>query len=104
MNRPHQPGATRLASRLWDDDAGALLAGQWLLTASLLLLGAAPVMFAVSQGQGPAEQRPAPQAQPPAPEAQRPGLEGPRQALDAQLAEFGNVLLSLDPSYVISGN
>lgn len=109
MSRPHQPAAVRVARRPWLDDAGALLSGAWLLVAGLLVLGAAPVLFAVSQNQGrqppaPQAQRPAPEVQRPAPETQRPALEAPRQALDAQLTEFGNVLLSLDPSYVICGN
>jgi hypothetical protein len=62
-----------LLVRLWQDDGGAILASEWLLVATLLVLGSLTCLVTV------------------------------RQAVLAELEETGNALLSLDQSYSYSG-
>jgi hypothetical protein len=70
-----QPGRARcpLPRRLWDDDSGAIIASEWLLFGTLLVLGLIPAFVAVRQG-----------------------------ALDG-LLDFANATQALDQSYSFSG-
>src|SRR5262249_43476381 len=63
----------RLLRRLWNDDGGAILASEWLLIATILVLGLFPGGIAV-----------------------RPGVLG-------ELVDVGNTAASLDQSYSFCG-
>jgi hypothetical protein len=43
-------GRVGLLRRLWDDDCGALLATEWVVMVTLLVLGLIPALIAVRQG------------------------------------------------------
>ena len=59
--------------RLWNDDAGALIAAEWVFVATILVLGAITGLVAV------------------------------RQAVIAELHDVANALLALNQSYSFSG-
>ena len=64
---------TRLAKRLWNDDAGALIAMEFLFVATILVLGIIT------------------------------GLVGVRNAVATELTELGNAILALSQGYTIQG-
>ena len=63
----------KLVRRLWKDDGGALLATEWVVVATILILGIIPALVAVRQG------------------------------VLSELTEFANATMSLDQSYCFSG-
>ena len=63
----------RLMFRLWKDDAGALIATEWVFVATILVLGAITGLVAV------------------------------RQAVLAELIDFANAVMSLNQSYSFNG-
>ncbi|HZP17490.1 MAG TPA: hypothetical protein VFB00_05970 [Terriglobales bacterium] len=62
-----------LIRKLWNDDAGALIASEWVFVATILTLGAITGLVAV------------------------------RQAVIAELHDFANALLGLSTAYSFSG-
>jgi hypothetical protein len=62
-----------LMLNLWNDDAGALIATEWVFVATILVLGAITGLVAV------------------------------RQAVLSELTEFANAVLALNQSYSFSG-
>jgi hypothetical protein len=62
-----------LMVKLWSDDAGALIASEWVFVATILVLGAITGLVAV------------------------------RQAVIAELHDFANALVALNQSYSFSG-
>lgn len=62
-----------LFARLWNDDAGALIAIEFLFVATILIIGIIVGLVAV------------------------------RQAVNAELIELGNAILALSQGFVISG-
>lgn len=62
-----------LFSKLWNDDAGALLAMEFLFMATILVIGIVVGLVAV------------------------------RGAINAELTELGNAILALSQGYIISG-
>jgi Flp pilus assembly pilin Flp len=62
-----------LLRRLWDDDSGALLATEWIIIATILVLGIIT------------------------------GLVATRAAVLAELIDFANALVSLNQSFSLSG-
>jgi hypothetical protein len=74
MNQPHQKVTDSVVRRLWNDDAGALLAAEWLLIATILVIGLVPGLVAVREG-----------------------------ALD-ELTDLANAVMSLDQSYSFCGS
>jgi hypothetical protein len=73
MKRPFTLAAD-LICRIWHDDGGAILPGEWLVIASLLAAGVVPPVVTIRQG------------------------------LNDPMIEFSNAVRSLDPSFTISGN
>jgi Flp pilus assembly pilin Flp len=73
VNARRQGGVAKLFRRLWDDDAGALLAVEWVVIATILVLGLIPGLIAVRQG------------------------------VLSELVEFANAALGLNQSYSFSG-
>jgi Flp pilus assembly pilin Flp len=63
----------RLAARLWNDDAGAIIAAEYLFVATILVIGVVV------------------------------GLTSVREAINSELTELANALLALSQGYVISG-
>jgi len=63
----------RVAQRLWNDDAGALIAMEFLFVATILVIGIIV------------------------------GLVGLRDAVVAELTELGNAILALSQGYTIQG-
>jgi len=63
----------RIAERLWNDDAGALIAMELLFVATILVIGIIV------------------------------GLAGLRDAIVVELTELGNAILALSQGYTISG-
>lgn len=63
----------RIVNRLWNDDAGALIASEFLFVATILVIGIIV------------------------------GLSGVRIAVVAELTELGNAFLALSQGYSISG-
>ena len=62
-----------LMAKLWSDDAGALIASEWVFVATILVLGAITGLVAV------------------------------RQAVIAELHDYANALVALNQSYSFSG-
>jgi hypothetical protein len=62
-----------LLVRLWDDDAGALIATEWIFVATILVLGAVTGLVAI------------------------------RQAVIAELHDIANALLALNQTYSVTG-
>jgi hypothetical protein len=62
-----------IASKLWNDDAGALIASEFLFVATILVIGIVV------------------------------GLSSVRVAVTAELGELGNAILALSQGYSISG-
>ena len=63
----------RLFNKLWSDDAGALIATEWVFVATILILGIITGLIAV------------------------------RQAVLSELTEFANAVLALNQSYSFAG-
>ena len=63
-----------LVQRLWNDDAGALIAIEFLFVATILIIGIIV------------------------------GLSAVREAVKAELTELGNAILALSQGYIIGGN
>jgi hypothetical protein len=63
----------QLMCKLWQDDAGALIATEWVFVATILVLGSITGLVAV------------------------------RQAVISELVEFANAVMSLNQSYSFSG-
>jgi hypothetical protein len=66
-------GARSLLSHLWDDDCGALISVEWVVVATILVLGIIPGLVAIRAG------------------------------VLSELTEWANSVLSLDQSYSFSG-
>lgn len=64
---------TKLMSMLWKDDAGALIAAEYIFVATILVIGIIV------------------------------GLASVRDAVNTELAELANAILALSQGYVISG-
>jgi hypothetical protein len=62
-----------LAAKLWDDDAGAMIASEYLFVVTILIIGTIV------------------------------GLAAVREAINTELGEVANALLSLSQGYTISG-
>jgi hypothetical protein len=73
VNTRRVNGVAKLFGRLWDDDAGALLATEWVVIATIMVLGLIPGLVAVRQG------------------------------TLSELTEFGNATMALNQSYSFSG-
>jgi Flp pilus assembly pilin Flp len=63
----------QLLNNLWNDDAGALIAAEYLFVATILVIGTIV------------------------------GLSGLREAVNIELTELGNALLALSQGYTING-
>jgi hypothetical protein len=66
-------GSVALVRKLWKDDGGALLATEWVVVATIMVLGLIPGLIAIRQG------------------------------TLTELADFANATLSLNQSYSFSG-
>lgn len=64
---------TKLAAKLWDDDAGALIASEYLFVVTILIIGTIV------------------------------GLAAVREAINTELGEVANALLALSQGFTISG-
>ncbi len=64
---------TKFAAKLWDDDAGAIIAAEYLFVVTILVIGTII------------------------------GLASVREAINTELGEVANALLALSQGYVLSG-
>lgn len=64
---------TNLLRRLWNDDQGAVISVEWILIVAILIFGIIPGLVAV------------------------------RNAINAEMATIGNILLQITPQFTFSG-